>query len=99
MNILLTLAASNSTKNPSVSSRTHSRVDEGMKLTMCRFAAVQIEDEAVQSGRAGALPRNLIAVPRAGFTTAEARRYRSPSNLVHGKEKGRRDPAAQHTGQ
>ena len=88
MNKLLILAASNSTKNPSDSSRTHSQVGEGMKLTMCRFVAVQIVDEAVQRGRAGVLPRNLIAVPRAGFTMVEAQRYRSPSNLVHAKEKG-----------
>ena len=37
------------------------------------------------SGRAVALPRNLIAVPRAGFTTARVRRYRSPFSSVHAK--------------
>ena len=35
------------------------------------------------SGRAVALPRNLIAIPRAGFTTARVRRYRSPFSSVH----------------
>jgi len=35
------------------------------------------------SGRADALPRNLIAAPRAGFTTARVRRYRSLSSSVH----------------
>ena len=33
---------------------------------------------SASSGRAVALPRNLIAVPRADFTTARVRRYRSP---------------------
>ena len=37
------------------------------------------------TGRAVALPRNLIAVPRAGFTTARVRRYRSPFSSVHAK--------------
>ena len=40
---------------------------------------------SVSSGRAVALPRNLIAVPRAGFTTARVRRYRSPFSSVHAK--------------
>ena len=40
---------------------------------------------SASSGRAVALPRNLIAVPRAGFTTARVRRYRSPISLVHAK--------------
>ena len=40
---------------------------------------------SVSSGRAVALPRNLIAVPRAGFTTARVRRYHSPFSLVHAK--------------
>ena len=35
------------------------------------------------SGRADALPRNLIAAPRAGFTMARVRRYRSLSSSVH----------------
>ena len=37
------------------------------------------------SDRAAALPRNLIAVPPAGFTTARVRRYRSPFSSVHAK--------------
>jgi hypothetical protein len=40
---------------------------------------------SVSSGRAVALPRNLIAVPRAGFTTTRVRRYRSPFSSVHAK--------------
>ena len=40
---------------------------------------------SASSGRAVALPRNLIAVPRAGFTTARVRKYRSPFSLVHAK--------------
>jgi hypothetical protein len=39
----------------------------------------------VSSGHAVVLPRNLIAVPRAGFTTARVRRYRSPFSTVHAK--------------
>ena len=39
----------------------------------------------VSSGRAVALPRNLIVVPCAGFTTARVRRYRSPFSSVHTK--------------
>ena len=46
------------------------------------------------SGRAVALPRNLIAVPRAGFTTARVRRYHSSLLLSARQEKGRRDLAA-----
>jgi len=37
------------------------------------------------SGRAVALPRNLIVVPRAGFTTARVQKYRSPFSSVHAK--------------
>ena len=37
------------------------------------------------SGRAVALPKNLIVVPRAGFTTTRVRRYRSPFSSVHAK--------------
>ena len=37
------------------------------------------------SGHAVALPRNLIAVRREGFTTARVRRYRSPFSSVHAK--------------
>ena len=40
---------------------------------------------SASSGRAVALPRNLIAVPRAGFTTARVRKYRSPFSSVHAK--------------
>ena len=40
---------------------------------------------SASSGRAVALPRNLIAVPRAGFMTARVRRYRSPFSSVHAK--------------
>jgi len=45
------------------------------------------------SGRAVALPRNLIAIPRTGFTTATARRYHSPFS-THAKEKSRWDSTA-----
>jgi len=31
------------------------------------------------------LPRNLIVDPRAGFTMARVRRYRSPFSSVHAK--------------
>ena len=41
--------------------------------------------QSASSGRVVALPRNLIAVPRAGFTTARVRRYRSPFSSVHAK--------------
>jgi len=43
--------------------------------------------QRISSGRAEALPRNFIAAPRAGFKTARARRYRSPSS-VHAKGRG-----------
>jgi len=43
--------------------------------------------------RAEALPRNLITAPRAGFATARAQRYRSPSSSVHAK--GRADEMQQ----
>ena len=42
---------------------------------------------SASSGRAIALPRNLIVVPRAGFTTARVRRYRSPFSSVHAKKR------------
>ena len=48
------------------------------------------------SGHAVALPKNLIVVPRADFTTATAQRYRSLFSSVHAKEKSRQEPAAQH---
>ena len=40
---------------------------------------------SASSGRAIALPRNLIAVPRAGFMMARVRKYRSPFSSVHAK--------------
>ena len=46
------------------------------------------------SGHAVALPKNLIVVPRADFTTATAQRYRSHFSSVHAKEKSRRELAA-----
>ena len=41
----------------------------------------------VDQPRAVALPRNLIAVPRAGLMTARVRRYRSPFSSVHAKRR------------
>ena len=50
-----------------------------------QIVAVQKHSRSASSGRAVALPRNLVAVPRAGFTMARVRRYRSPFSSVHAK--------------
>ena len=51
---------------------------------------------SASNGRAVALSGNLIAIPRAGFTTATTRRYRSPFSSVHAKEKNPWDLATQY---
>ena len=50
-----------------------------------QIVAVLKRSRSASSGRAVALPRNLVVVPRAGFTMARVRRYRSPFSSVHAK--------------
>ena len=65
-----------------------SLTDQRSVLVKRRYSAECSSAErsrSVSNGHAVALPRNLIAVPRAGFTTARVRRYRSPFSSVHAK--------------
>jgi hypothetical protein len=48
------------------------------------------------SGRANALPRNLITVPRAGFTTAKVQRSRSPVSSCTSRSRASKLGTTQH---